>query len=78
MHKQVISFVQVIKFLENMDVRGGVNPKTPLAYALERQIEIGHAKGFKGCNRSLHVLLPQLLSRDVLDQRHRNFPHGIL
>jgi len=35
MHKQVISFVQVIKFLENMDLKGGVNPNPlPLAYAL--------------------------------------------
>jgi len=36
MHKQVISFSQVIKFLENMDLKGGVNPnpnpplRTPL------------------------------------------------
>ena len=30
MHKQVISFAQVIKFLENMDLKGGgFNPKTP-------------------------------------------------
>jgi len=35
MHKQLISFVQVIKFLENMNLKGGVNPKAPLAYALE-------------------------------------------
>jgi len=30
MHKQVISFAQVIKFLENMDLKGGFNPNPPL------------------------------------------------
>ena len=29
MHKQVISFAQVMKFLENMDLKGGFNPKPP-------------------------------------------------
>jgi len=34
MHKQLISFAQVIKFLENMNLKGGLTPKPPLAYAL--------------------------------------------
>jgi len=29
MHKQVISFAQAIKFLENMDLKGGLTPNPP-------------------------------------------------
>jgi len=34
MQKQLISFAQVIKFLENMNIKGGVTPTLPFAYAL--------------------------------------------
>ena len=30
MHKQLISFAQVIKFLENMNLKEGFNPTPPL------------------------------------------------
>jgi len=39
MHKQVISFAQVIKFLENMDLRGGFNPNPPLRTPLVLPVE---------------------------------------
>ena len=41
MHKQVISFAQVTKFLENMISRGGGSPKPPLAYALGPKLVTG-------------------------------------
>jgi len=41
MQKQLISFAQVIKFLENMNIKGGVTPtlplRTPLAMAVQRK-----------------------------------------
>ena len=49
MHKQVISFVQVIKFLENMDVKGGgLTPKPPLRTPLSVKLKLAMLKVSKG------------------------------
>jgi len=34
MRKQLISFVQVIKFLQHIKLKEEINPKSPLAYTL--------------------------------------------